>query len=120
METFILVVHVLIAIIMVILILLQQGKGADAGASFGAGTSGTVFGGAGAAGFLTKFTTVLALLFFITSLALAVFARQAADNPFGLPAEEAVAAPQDLPELPSGSTVPPAPVQPDLPTVPSN
>ena len=68
MENFILVVHVLIAIAMTGFILLQQGKGAEMGASFGAGSSQTVFGSAGSAGFLTKATAVLALIFFATSI----------------------------------------------------
>ena len=63
----------LFAIGIVGLVLLQRGKGADAGAGFGAGASGTVFGARGSASFLTRATAVLATLFFITSLALAYF-----------------------------------------------
>ncbi len=66
----ILVVHVLIATGLIVLVLLQQGKGADAGAAFGSGASGTVFGSRGSASFLTRTTAVLATLFFITSLSL--------------------------------------------------
>ena len=66
----ILVVHVLIAIGLVALVLLQQGKGADAGAAFGGGASGTVFGSQGSASFLTRTTAALATLFFVTSLTL--------------------------------------------------
>ncbi len=66
----ILVVHVLIAISLVVMVLLQQGKGADAGAAFGGGASGTVFGSQGSASFLTRTTAVLATLFFVTSLTL--------------------------------------------------
>ena len=76
METLILVVHVLVAIAMTALILLQQGKGAEMGASFGGGSSQTVFGAAGAASFLTRFTAVLAAIFFMTSLTLAYMASQ--------------------------------------------
>ena len=79
METLVLVLHVIMAVVMIGLILLQQGKGAEMGASFGSGASGTVFGSAGSAGFLTKFTAGLALMFFVTSLALAVFARHAVE-----------------------------------------
>jgi len=60
----ILVVHVLIATGLIALVLLQQGKGADAGAAFGAGASGTVFGSQGSASFLTRTTAALATLFF--------------------------------------------------------
>ena len=60
METIIIVVHVIVAIAIVGLVLLQQGKGADAGAAFGAGASNTVFGSAGSGNFLTRATTVAA------------------------------------------------------------
>tara|TARA_Y100000817_G_scaffold308698_1_gene296815 strand:- start:48 stop:365 length:318 start_codon:yes stop_codon:yes gene_type:complete len=74
MQTIILIIHVLLAISLIILILVQHGKGADAGAAFGSGASSTVFGAKGSATFLTKLTTVIALTFFITSLSLAYFA----------------------------------------------
>jgi len=67
----VLAVHVLIAALMVGLILIQHGKGADAGAAFGSGASGTVFGSKGSGSFLTRSTGILATLFFITSLSLA-------------------------------------------------
>ena len=63
--------HVLIAVLMVGLILIQHGKGADAGAAFGSGASGTVFGSKGSGSFLTRSTAILATSFFITSLTLA-------------------------------------------------
>lgn len=80
MFTVILVLHIVLAISMIGLILLQHGKGADAGASFGAGAAGTVFGAAGSANFLTRLTAVLAALFFITSLALAAHAKKSAQD----------------------------------------
>lgn len=70
-HTATLVVHVLLAAAIVGLVLLQRGKGADAGAGFGAGASGTVFGARGSASFLSRTTATLAALFFATSLALA-------------------------------------------------
>ena len=76
METVILIVHVLAAISLVALILLQQGKGADMGAAFGSGASSTVFGSQGSASFLTRATAILATAFFITSLSLAYFTNQ--------------------------------------------
>ncbi|NBI13563.1 preprotein translocase subunit SecG [[Haemophilus] felis] len=63
-----LIVYLLVSIALVGFILLQQGKGADAGASFGAGASGTVFGAAGAGNFLSRTTAVLAFVFFAISL----------------------------------------------------
>ena len=63
--------HVVTAILIVVLILLQKGKGADMGSAFGAGASGTLFGSKGSANFLSRSTAVLATVFFITSLTLA-------------------------------------------------
>lgn len=68
MESVILAVHVVVAVALIGLILIQQGKGADAGASFGGGASGTVFGSQGSSNFLTKTTAILATTFFLTSL----------------------------------------------------
>ncbi len=79
METIVLIVHVLIAAAVVGLILIQQGKGAEAGASFGAGASQTVFGSQGSASFLSRTTAVLATLFFLTSFGLAMVAKDKAD-----------------------------------------
>lgn len=84
MFTFILALHIIVAIGMIGLILIQHGKGADAGASFGAGSSATVFGAAGSANFLTRATGVLTAIFFITSMALAVHARNQAEDQFRL------------------------------------
>jgi len=80
MEVAILIVHVLLAIALVGLILLQQGKGADAGASFGGGgASQTVFGSSGSGNFLSSATTYIAAGLFVTSFALAFYAKQKAD-----------------------------------------
>ncbi len=87
MQTLVVVFHVVVAVAIVGLVMLQQGKGADAGASFGAGASQTVFGSSGSGSFLVRATTVAAVLFYATSLVLAIFARgqsQLAD-PTGLP-----------------------------------
>lgn len=79
MQTFLLLIHVLLSISLIALILLQQGKGADAGAAFGSGASGTVFGSKGSASFLSRATAILATLFFAVSLALAIVAHRQAD-----------------------------------------
>ncbi len=76
MEQIILVVHLLGALAIIGLILLQQGKGADMGASFGAGASQTLFGSTGSGNVLTKATAWLAVLFFATSFGLALLAKQ--------------------------------------------
>jgi len=78
MEQLVLVVHVLVAIGIISLILLQQGKGAEAGASFGAGASQTVFGSQGGGNFFTRATAVMATIFFVTSFGLAVIAKDKA------------------------------------------
>ena len=79
METLVVVLHVVIAVALVGLVLIQQGKGADAGAAFGGGASQTVFGSQGSGSFLTRFTTFLAIAFFVTSFSLAIFAKQRAE-----------------------------------------
>ncbi|MFA0810944.1 preprotein translocase subunit SecG [Microbulbifer epialgicus] len=79
MEKLVLVVHVLTALSIIGLILLQQGKGAEAGASFGAGASQTVFGSQGSGNFFSRLTAIFATVFFVTSLGLAFLARQDAD-----------------------------------------
>lgn len=78
-ETLVVVVHVVIAVALVGLVLIQQGKGADAGAAFGGGASQTVFGSQGSGSFLTRLTTLLAVVFFVTSFSLAIFAKQRAE-----------------------------------------
>ncbi|MCL1079041.1 preprotein translocase subunit SecG [Parashewanella spongiae] len=70
MYEVLMVVYLLVAIALIGLILIQQGKGADMGASFGAGASGTLFGSSGAGNALTRATAILAILFFIISLAI--------------------------------------------------
>lgn len=75
-QTILLVIQVISAIALIGLILVQHGKGADAGASFGGGASQTVFGSSGSGNFLTKSTNILAMIFFATSLLLAYFTKQ--------------------------------------------
>lgn len=87
-ETVIVVLHLLVAIAVVGLVLMQQGKGAEAGASFGSGASATVFGSQGSGTFLSRVTAILAAVFFVTSLGLAYYASHKADAAIeaGLPA----------------------------------
>ncbi len=103
MENLVLIVHVLAALSIVGLILLQQGKGASMGASFGSGASQTVFGGSGGAGFLVKSTAVVALIFFITSFSLAVIAKRnsAPDDDLGIPGLD-----QEVPAIEQTGEVP--------------
>lgn len=110
LESAIVVVHLLAAIGVVSLVLIQRGKGAEAGASFGAGASATVFGGQGSATFLSRVTGILAAVFFATSLSLAYFAKQQASllTGAGIPTPEEV---QQQPVGPTQST----PAKPDAP-----
>jgi len=73
MQTLVLLLHVLCAVGIVVLVLLQHGKGADMGAAFGSGSAGSLFGSAGAANFLSRTTAILAAIFFATSLGLTYF-----------------------------------------------
>jgi len=96
LETAVVVIHLLMALGLIVLVLMQQGKGAEAGASFGAGASGTVFGSRGSATFLSRFTAILAAVFFATSLGLAYFAKDRALGlrDVGLPTQPVQQAPQ--------------------------
>ena len=108
MEQIILVAHLLIALSIIGLIMMQQGKGADIGASFGAGGSQTLFGSVGSANVLTRGTAWLAAAFFATSFGLAVIAdsRTASDEDLGfeLPVSAEVDSP--LAEMPVESELP--------------
>ncbi|MES9863689.1 MAG: preprotein translocase subunit SecG [Candidatus Thiodiazotropha sp. LLP2] len=118
MQTILTVFHIFLAIGLVGLILIQHGKGADMGAAFGSGASGTVFGSKGSGSFLTRATAILAALFFVTSMVMAYFAVQT-NEPEGLmeridaaPVIEAPAPESDLPAVPgTGSS--------DLPAIPA-
>ena len=114
MYTVLVIVQVLAAVALIGLILLQQGKGADAGAAFGSGASGTVFGSRGAANFLSRTTAWLAAVFFVVSLALAYLVHGRAstgsivDKLATTPAAPAVT----LPAMPAPAAGTPAPVVP--------
>ena len=84
-EKVFLVLLVLDALALIGLVLLQQGKGADVGAAFGSGSSGTVFGSSGGANFLTKLTTLFAVLFFVLSFSLAYLAKERTQSSAALP-----------------------------------
>jgi len=90
MEQIILIVHIVLAVGIIAFVLMQQGKGADAGASFGSGASQTVFGSAGSANFMSRTTAILATAFFVTSLGLAIYAKKQASGmeETGVPVQE--------------------------------
>jgi len=121
MQIILTILQVLLSLALIGLVLIQHGRGADAGAAFGSGASATVFGARGSGSFLSRATAILAVLFFLTSMALAYYAAQSG-RPEGLmdrvapsPAEPAVqppvgeipaepaAAPSEVPAAPMGS-----------------
>ena len=106
MQTLVLVIHVIAALSVIGLVLLQHGKGADVGAAFGSGASGSVFGSAGSANFLSRATAVLALIFFLTSMGLTYFSTRKTDQA-GVMKSQAV--PQK--SVPSDVPVPSAPAR---------
>lgn len=107
----VLIGHTLVALLIIVLVLLQRGKGADAGAAFGAGASGTVFGARGSGSFFSRATAVCATLFFATSLTLAYLSSQNSAAPSSViddvaEVEEAVdAVESDMPALESDGDV---------------
>lgn len=103
LQNILMVLHGVVAFGIVVLVLLQQGKGADAGAAFGGGSSQSVFGSQGSSSFLTRTTAVLGAVFFITSLTLAYLAGASQEevsitDHLELPMERVV--PSDIPSLP--------------------
>ena len=78
------IAHTVIALLIIVLVLLQRGKGADAGAAFGAGASGTVFGARGSSSFFSRATAICATLFFVSSLTLAYLSSQSSSAPTSL------------------------------------
>jgi preprotein translocase subunit SecG len=117
----ILVIHLLTALIIIGLIMMQQGKGAEAGASFGAGASQTIFGSSGSWNFFSRMTAIFATIFFVTSIALAIIAKESAvvEDP-NLPKAEQVEIPDtsaDL-EIPSADNAAEIPVTDAVPVVP--
>ncbi len=119
MHTILVMVHLFLSIGLIGLILIQHGKGADAGAAFGSGASATVFGARGSANFLSRTTGILALLFFITSLTLAWMALNTARESglmVDVPTEKAQEIPPaqtDQPAAPAGNAASDVPVVPE-------
>ncbi len=108
--TIIVVIHILVCIALILIVLLQAGKGAEMGAAFG-GASQTIFGSAGAMGFLSKLTTVAAVIFMITSLLLTFSTtRKVSTIMRERPAPTAPAAPSGLPTQPEAPQAPQVPL----------
>jgi preprotein translocase subunit SecG len=118
--TVILTVHVVVALGIIFLVLLQHGKGADMGAAFGSGSSGSLFGATGSANFLSRTTAALAVVFFLTSLGLAYMATHKPNTGgsvmqgvTSLPA--AAPAPAPAGDVPKPADVPAGPKANDIP-----
>jgi len=120
LQQILLTIHLLLSAAIIGLVLLQRGKGADAGAGFGSGASGTVFGARGSSTFFSKTTAVLATCFFVTSLALAYMAshRAGAGAPKSLLDQVPVSAP--APVTTTVTRVPAPAAASELPSVPEN
>lgn len=101
--TIILIIHVLVALGIIGLVLLQHGKGADVGAAFGSGASGSLFGATGSANFLSRATAVLAGIFFVTSLGLTYLATHVPRASTGV-----MDAVRDVPDAPAAQVPSPA------------
>ncbi len=106
MQTFFLIIHVLVAAAVIGLVLLQHGKGADMGAAFGSGSAGSLFGASGSANFLSRMTAALTAVFFVTSLSLTYLST----SKTGTGSVMSGGTPATTPTLPSSqsSSVPPA------------
>ena len=120
MHTLVLVFHVLAAVGIVVLVLLQHGKGADMGAAFGSGSAGSLFGSAGAANFLSRTTAILAAVFFATSLGLTwLHASPSRSGGVTESLTAPAAAPATQPAAPASSApAPAAPAKPQSPEIP--
>ena len=106
MSILLIIIHVIVSIALIMIVLLQTGKGADMGAAFGGGSSQTLFGSTGASTFLSKATTAAAIIFMVTSLGLAYLSshRTGESVVTGTPAPvESPAAPDTAPPPATGS-----------------
>src|SRR5882762_9591223 len=122
LRGFILGVHVLLALMIIGLVLLQRGKGAEAGAGFGSGASGTVFGARGTSTLFSKLTAVFAAMFFATSLTLAYLGARPTAEPTSVlerAAQAAAATQQAAPATPPAAPAPAAPPAAPAPAVPN-
>jgi preprotein translocase subunit SecG len=115
LRGFILAVHVLLALMIIGLVLLQRGKGAEAGAGFGSGASGTVFGARGTSTLFSKLTAVFAALFFVTSLSLAYLGTRSSGEPTSVLERSVLAAPAKTPAAPAPTAPAPATPAPESP-----
>ncbi|MFO1321303.1 MAG: preprotein translocase subunit SecG [Burkholderiales bacterium] len=112
MQTLILIIHVLVALGIIGLVLLQHGKGADMGAAFGSGSAGSLFGASGSANFLSRTTGILTAVFFVTSLVLTYLSAGHSDNK-GVMLQQPPASAPAAPQGTAPAASPGAPAEPD-------
>jgi preprotein translocase subunit SecG len=116
MEIFLLAIHLVAAASILVLVLLQHGKGADMGASFGTGSAGSVFGAAGSANFLSRATGIAATIFFVTSIALTYVGAQRSTSGGGGVMQGVTGDPGKTEQsVPSAPAVPAVPAKSDIP-----
>ncbi len=113
MSLAIAIIHILMCVLLILIVLLQTGKGADIGAAFGGGSSQTIFGSAGPGGFLTKITTVVAIIFMATSISLAYYSSHRGGSSLMRDTRPARTAPAPAPK-----PAPPTPVEKGTPIAP--
>ena len=111
-ETTLIGVHVLVAAVLVGFVLMQHGKGADMGAAFGSGSSGSLFGAAGSANFLSRTTAILATVFFLSSLGLTYFASTRSAPTDAMKQGVMQNLPEKAPKGPEGQAAPATPAAP--------
>ncbi|NLC70671.1 MAG: preprotein translocase subunit SecG [Desulfuromonadaceae bacterium] len=112
MTTFLIIVHVLVCLALIGIVLIQGGKGAEMGAAFGAGASNTVFGASGGKSFIGRMTTIVAVIFMLTSLGLTYFYRMpgsASIMPSEVTTKQETAAPDAQTKAPEATPQAPAP-----------
>lgn len=116
MSTVIVLIHVLVSVALILIVLLQTGKGADIGAAFGGGSSQTLFGSTGASSFLSKMTTVAAIVFMLTSLSLAYFSSRRPTSSVMSDVVPVAQEAQEVPaEVPAEAPAEPASAEPAVP-----
>jgi preprotein translocase subunit SecG len=119
MATFLLIVHIIVCFLLIFVVLIQSGKGAELGAAFGGGSSHTLFGSRGAATFLNKMTTIAAVVFMVTSLLLAVVTAKSGSVVKNIPVtKEKKSIPATSGPVQGGSVQPVQPSQQQVPKSP--
>jgi len=116
MYTLLIIIHVVVSLALILIVLLQTGKGAEMGAGFGGGSNQTIFGSRGTATFLSKITTGAAVMFMLTSLSLAIVTKNRTGSVVRATPSRAAAPAKPAPAMPASA----APAMPALPAAPAS